>query len=107
MSHFFNLLSSGSGSSSTPSDLGVGFKTIAVTGVAVPLVAVSTPCSKVYMSTIKTNTAELYWGNEDVDSTNGDYVFPATKLPPIEIDDVSKIYINGTAGDGVKFTFSV
>ena len=89
------------------SALGVGSKTISVTGVAVPLMAVPTPCSRVYMSTIKTNSAELYWGSAGVSSTDGDYVFPATKLPPIEIDDVSKIYINGTAGDGVKFTWSV
>lgn len=89
----------------TPSSIGVGSKTIALTGVAVQLVAVSTPCVKVFMTAIDTNADKIYWGGSSVSSANGDYIFPAGKIAPIEIDDVSKIYINGTAGDGVKFTY--
>ncbi len=97
----------GSSSPATASSIGVGNKTIASTGVAVPLVAVSTPRVKVFLITEQTNTGKIYWGGSSVSSTDGAYLFPATALPPIEIDDVSKIYINGTAGDGVKFTYLV
>ena len=91
---------------SIPSSLPVGSKTVTTAGTAVALVAVSTPCSKVYMTAKDTNTGKIYWGNSSVSSTNGDYIFPAGKLSPIEIDDVSKIYIDAEiSGDGVKFTY--
>jgi hypothetical protein len=96
----------GSSSPATASSIGVGSKSVTVAGVAEALVAITTACTKIYMTARDNNVGKIYWGGSTVDATNGDYIFPAGKIAPIEIDDVNKIYINAdNAGDGVKFTY--
>lgn len=91
-----------------PSSLGQGNKDVATAGTAVPLVASSTACSKIFMTAKDDNTGKIFWGGSGVDSTDGDYLFPAQKIE-IEIDDVNKVYIDCEGGntDGVKFTYLV
>lgn len=90
----------------TGSGLGVGNKDVTAAGTAEPLVAATTACKKIYLTAKDNNTGKIYWGSSSVDSTNGDYLFPAGKTAPIEIDDVNKVYIDAEkSGDGVKFTY--
>ena len=98
----------GSSNSSSPDTIGVGNKTIATVGTPDPLVASSTPCTKVWLMARPGNAGNVFWGNSSVDSDNGDILFPGQKVE-IEIDDLNKVYFDVEAGntsDGVRFTYT-
>jgi len=91
-----------------PSELIDGRKTVSATNTAVQLVAISTPCKRVDMRAISSNTDYVVVGGAGVVYTLASRTgFPlsADDSYHIEIDDVSKIYINGLAGEGVTFTY--
>ena len=90
--------------SNLPTSIGDGAKTVSSAGTAEALLG-STSCVKVIMTAEDDNSGKIYYGGSGVSSTSGDYLFPAQKIT-IEIDDVSKIFIDAdTSTDGVKFTY--
>lgn len=98
------LLASGSGQYTT---MVSGRKTISVTGTAVALAA-STTCKRIIITALVGNSAQLYVGDSSVEDTSGSET--GTALLPlnsmdIPIDNLSKVYINGTSGDGVSYTY--
>lgn len=85
-----------------------GRKVVAVTGTAIKLVANSTTCVKVVVQALSTNSGDIAVGGSDVVLTAGSeagIILPQQNSISIDIDDVSKIYINGAAGDGVSFIY--
>jgi hypothetical protein len=89
----------------TPTAITGGAKTVAVAGTAEALVASATPCKRVHITAEDDNTGKIYYGGSSVSSSVGDYIF-AAQSKTIEIDDVSKIFIDAdTNTDGVKFTY--
>ena len=83
-----------------------GRKAVAVTGTAIALSATSISCFTVLVSASPNNSAIIYVGDSAVDDTagseNGTPLQPNEKVS-IDIDDVSKLYINGTAGDVLMY----
>lgn len=65
-------------------------------GVPVP------PGATVLVRALNDNTDVVYIGNETVSSSNGYPLNPA-EVVSIPIDDVSRIYLTGDVGDGVKW----
>lgn len=99
------LTSGGSVVVTPPSGIVAGAKVVTTAGTAEQLVGSSTPCKRITMTAEDDNTGKIYYGGSTVDSSLGDYLFPAQKIE-IEIDNVQKIYIDAdTNGDGVKFTY--
>ena len=91
-----------------PSALVPGRRVIAVTNTAVALVAVSTPCKRVDIKAISTNTDYIVVGDASVVftlATRTGFPLSGDESYHIEIDDVSKVFINGTATQGVTFTY--
>lgn len=88
-----------------PSGIVAGAKTVTTAGTAEQLVASETACKKIIMTAEDDNTGKIYYGGSSVSSSLGDYLFAAQKIE-IEIDDVSKVYIDSDQdGDGVKFSY--
>ncbi len=91
-----------------PTALSPGRKTIAVTNTAVQLVAVSTPCTKVDIKAFSANVNDIVIGDSSIVYTLGfrtGFFISSGESYHIEIDDVSKIYINGAINEGVTFTY--
>ena len=88
-----------------PSGIVAGAKTVTTAGTAVQLAASATACKRIIMTAEDDNTGKIYYGGSSVSSSLGDYLFAAQKVT-IEIDDVSKVYIDADQDtDGVKFTY--
>lgn len=92
---------------SAHSSINNGTKTVAASGTAETLVAATTPCKKVDIMALDTNTGKVWIGGSSIDKTakNGKYIFAAQSYT-IEIDDLVKIYLDvDTNGEGVVFTY--
>lgn len=90
-----------------PIAVNAGNKTVAAPGTAVQLASSTTPCTKVYITALNTNTGVVNVGGASVSYSSG---IGATLSPlgsfEIAINDVSKVWIDaGTIGDGVNFTY--
>jgi hypothetical protein len=92
-----------------PSAIGTGRKTVTSPGTAEKLVATATPCVAVTITALRGNTGVIQVGDASVKAAAGTQQgTPLQYLDSItlEIDDVSKIYIDATvANEGVAFTY--
>jgi len=84
-------------------------KVVTTAGTAVPLIATSTACKRVVVCAETDNTGIIAIGDSSVVAAEGSQrgipLFPGDKIE-IDIDDVSKIYIDSTVnGDGVTFFY--
>jgi hypothetical protein len=69
-------------------------------------VATATPCRVVYIKAKSTNTGFCFIGGASVSALTGIGLDVGDVCPPIEIDDLSKIYVDvADSGDGVGFVF--
>jgi len=84
-----------------------GRKVVAITNTAI--VIGSAACKTIFITALATNTNPIVWGDSGVVYTEairqGASLYPNDKVT-ISIDNLSKIYINGAAGDGVSFTYN-
>ena len=102
------MLVSGAVSTTPASAVVGGRKVVAITDTAVKLVATATTCVKVVIQALRGNTGDIVVGGADAVLTAGSevgIVLPVYNSISIDIDDVSKIYINGAANDGVSFIY--
>lgn len=83
----------------TPTTPQNGQKLVAVTNTAVALAA-TTAVAGVIISALAANSGNVYVGSSAVTTANGFELQPG-QATSIAIDDVAKMYVNGTAGDGV------
>jgi hypothetical protein len=84
--------------------LGNGQTDIAAAGTAVQLTSTVTPCKYVMVST---PNGPIFVGDSNVSATNGVAVTTGDAVR-IDIDDVSKLYVDGTNnGDDVNYTYFV
>lgn len=88
----------------TPATIGDGSKAVTSAGTAEAL-ASSTACKKVIITAKSTNTGKVYYGGSSVSSTSGAYIYAGATVT-LEIDDLSKIYIDvDTNGEGVQYSY--
>jgi len=85
-------------------------KVLTQTNIAEPLSTVSVPCKKVEVSVLAGNTGNIAVGGTDVVVAAGSekgmvLIAGGYQTYIIEIDDLSKVYIIGTAGDGVSYNY--
>jgi hypothetical protein len=90
---------------------GTGAQVVAAGPTRTKLISSSTPCFRVTVKALVTNTHVLYVGlsNVTADTNNGTGGF---QLEPGEAftfgsDDVSSVYIHGTAGEGASFAYEL
>ena len=89
----------------SPSGIVSGRKTIATSPNVEPLVASSTPCVKVDVQALSTNTNVVAVGDSGLDGTNGIFL-NAGDTYSFTIDDVNKIHlITAVSGEGVAFNY--
>jgi hypothetical protein len=80
-----------------------GQKLVAVTNTAIKLTANPTQASNgVVIHALAGNSTTIVVGNSGVTTSNG-LVLAAGDAVTVGAGDVSSIYINGTAGDGVSW----
>jgi hypothetical protein len=90
---------------------GTGHQVVAAGPVRAKLLASATPCRRITVKADTANTHTLYIGlsNVTADNTNGT---GGLQLSPGEsftfgVDDVSSVYIHGTAGEGASFAYEL
>lgn len=66
-----------------------------------PLAAVATPIKSVTVTNPATN-ARVYLGNDTVTVANGDFLEPGM-TKSMDIDDLNKVYVTGTAANVVSY----
>lgn len=83
-----------------------GRRAIAVTGTAIALSASAVPCRAVIVAAHPSNAAQVWVGTAGVSATGGSETgmpLQANEKFVMEIDDVAKLFANGTAGDVVTW----
>jgi hypothetical protein len=90
-----------------PGSIGGGTKTVTSAGTAVQLSATTITAIYCIISGKPTNTGYIYIGGSDVLAATGNGVpIAALQSVRIDIDDLSKVYIDAvTSTDGVNFTY--
>lgn len=93
-----------------PENINEGRKAIAADNTAVALVASSTKCKQLFITAEVDNTEPVVIGGSAVvynptGSRTGKLLYAGDSIT-IDINDVSKVYINGKANDGVTFTYT-
>lgn len=88
------------GSAATPTVVQYGHATISVTSTAVQLA--SNAVAGVIIQALSGNTASIYVGDSSVTSSNGFELQPG-QATAVAIDNTNRLYINGTASDGICF----
>lgn len=90
-------------------NVGDGRKTVAVAGTAVRLVSSNTPCRKVDIQALPSNTDQVAVGSSAVVATAGSE--RGTVLAPggtatLSVQDLYALYIDAAvSGEGVTFTY--
>jgi hypothetical protein len=83
-------------------------KVVAVEGTALAIGSAA-KCKVVFVSALPGNTDLIVIGGStviyDLATRTGKILYAGDSIT-IEIDDISKIYINGKAGDGVAFSYT-
>ena len=81
-------------------------KVVAVTNTAI--VIGSGACKAIFLTALSTNQNPIVWGDSGIVYTEatrqGAVLYPGDHAT-VSIDNLSKIYINGVAGEGVSFTY--
>ena len=90
---------------------GTGAQVVAAGPTRTKLLSASTPCSRVTVKAFSTNTHILYVGLTGVTADNsnstGGFQLSAGEAFTFGIDDVSKVYIYGTAAEGASFAYEL
>jgi hypothetical protein len=88
-----------------PSGAHNGTKTVTTAGVAVPIVAVTTPCFSVVIEALDSNAGFIYVGDSGVTSANGS-ALDAGESVTMDVENLLPIYLNASVSlDGVRFTY--
>ena len=90
---------------------GTGHQVVAAGPVRTKLLASATPCLRVTVKADTTNSHTLYVGLSTVTADNANTT-GGLQLSPGEafefgVDDVSKVYIHGTAAEGASFAYEL
>jgi hypothetical protein len=98
------------GSTIIPTSIVNGRKLVSITGTAVPVVNASTPCKRFIITALDTNTDVVVVGGVGVifasATREGIPLMPNQAWDGI-ISDLNKIYLNGTANEGISFSYLV
>ena len=90
---------------------GHGGQVVAAGPVRTKLLSSVTACRRVTVKAHVTNAATLYLGlsavTADTNNTTGGFQLSPGEAMTFGIDDVSKIYIHGTAGEGASFVYEL
>lgn len=90
---------------------GHGYQAVAAGPTATALRGSATPCHRVTVSADVNNTATLYVGltgvTADSDNDTGGHQLQPGEHWTFGIDDVSKVFIHGTAGEGASFAYEL
>lgn len=88
-----------------------GAQVVAAGPVRTKLLAAATPCLRITVKAFVTNTATLYLGltgvTANTNNTTGGFQLSPGEGFTFGIDDVSKVYIHGTAGEGASFAYEL
>jgi hypothetical protein len=97
--------------SSNISSISDGRKTVTTAGTRVTLVSSATPCKKVDIQALSTNSAVVVVGGSTCvasASTRQGIALNPNDSYSLEIDDVSKVYIDSVvSGEGVSFVYTL
>lgn len=85
----------------SPTTVISGQVTLTGTPAINPLAALSTPCKSVTVESVNTNTV-VYVGNAAVTTLNGYNLQPGATAS-LDIDDLNKVNVTGTAGNVVSY----
>lgn len=90
---------------------GHGGQVVAAGPVRTKLLASTTACRRITVKAFVTNSDTLYLGLSTVtantNNTTGGFQLSPGEAMTFGIDDVSKIYIHGTAGEGASFVYEL
>lgn len=93
------------------STMGCGRQTVSPAGTEVKLYATPTTCSMVYVQALYDNTGYIAVGTTPVVAASPSQtgiILDAGEKIPLEIDDISKIYIDSTVNsEGVSYLYLV
>lgn len=89
--------------------IGHGGQVVAAGPTRTKLRASATPCRRITIKANVANTATLYVGlstvTADANNTTGGFPLSPGEALTFGIDDVSSVYIHGTAGEGAAFAY--
>jgi hypothetical protein len=90
---------------------GTGHQVVAAGPVRAKLLAAATPCVRVTVKADVANTHTLYVGlatvtADNANATGGFQLSPGESFT-FGVDDVSKVYIHGTAAEGASFAYEL
>lgn len=90
-------------------NVGDGRKTVSVAGTPERLVSSNTPCRKVEVQALPTNTDNVAIGASTVDAAAGaerGTVLPPTGSATLYVEDLYALYVDSAvSGEGVSFTY--
>lgn len=90
-----------------PDVIGDGGATVATAGTAVQLSTTDTPCKKVEIYALATNTGNVFVGGTTVSSARG-AVLEQARSVVLWIDNLNKIYVDAaSSADGVSYVYVV
>jgi hypothetical protein len=90
---------------------GHGGQVVAAGPVRTKLLASATPCRRITVKALVSNSDLIYLGLSTVtanaNNTTGGFQLSPGEAFTFGIDDVSKVYIHGTAGEGATFAYEL
>jgi hypothetical protein len=90
---------------------GHGGQVVAAGPVRTKLLASATPCRRITVKALVSNSDTLYLGlsavTANANNTTGGFQLSPGEAFTFGIDDVSKVYIHGTAGEGATFAYEL
>jgi len=90
---------------------GYGGQVVAAGPARTKLRASATPCRRITVKALVGNTHTLYVGlagvTTDASNSTGGFQMEPGESFTFGIDDVSKVYIHGTAGEGASFAYEL
>jgi hypothetical protein len=86
-------------------EIGDGSQTVTTAGTRVQLTTIITPCRKVLITANGANSGNIWVGGSTVANGRGKQLVPLQDIE-IEIDDLSKIYIDASvSSEGVHYVY--
>ena len=88
-----------------PNGIGDGSQTVTTAGTRVQLSTTSIACKEVLITALGSNSGNIWVGGITVANGRGKQLVPIQDIK-LQIDDLSKIYIDATSsGDGVAYVY--
>jgi hypothetical protein len=88
-----------------------GAQVVAAGPTRTKLLSAATPCRRGTVTALSTNAAMRYVGltgvTANTNNTTGGFQLAASEAFTFGIDDVSKVYIHGAAGEGASFAYEL